>query len=189
VDRDVTREIEVHKNEHGLFSPKRSNQLAIEMYNTMRNKKMKPINYLFVSVMYILLSSCASGPPSSVNLYAPSADGQHKARSTAKGQDSRIVSFSFDDVFEAANEAMFRRGLRIESKDENLGRITANGTYNCNGPVMNATLAVYVEQINKKPESRLTVVVDRYGINCWGGGEKSFANKIAQDVQKVLSTY
>lgn len=138
----------------------------------------------------ILLSGCASAPPSTVGMYGPSPVAQSISGSNAQAIIYRVVNFTSEEVFEATKTAMLRLGYNTETIDPKLGMVTASGFYmNCGGNKPPITMAVYVKQMNKKPETKFTIILDRHDFQCWGAGESMAANDLASEIQKVLSTY
>ena len=139
---------------------------------------------LIVTVLLLFLSGCAA--PSSVGRYGDTP-GDASIRGSAV---FRVVQFSRDETMEATNKAFLRLGFTPEERNEKLGRITGGGNYKCGGPSASFTMAVYVQQISNKPETKFTIIVDRHSLlDCWGGGTTMAANALASEILKVLSTY
>jgi hypothetical protein len=140
-------------------------------------------------VLAILLSSCG-GLRSSVGLYGDSPVAQSVPGSNAQAVMSRTVEFSGDETFEATKKAMLRLGYNVEEANPKRSKITGSGIFRCTGSLRTpVTMAIYIEQISRKPESKFTIVLDRHSIDCWGGGETLGANELASEIQKVLSTF
>jgi|SRR5687768_15151566 hypothetical protein len=139
---------------------------------------------------FVFLSACVSAPPSSVGMYGDQPVPQRVAGSNAQGSSFRVVEFSRDEAFEAAKKAFLRLGYNVEESNPKAGKLTGNGYYQCGGSLRPpVTIAVYAQQVSKKPETRVTVIVDRHNYECWGGGEIRAADQLAVEIQKVLSTF
>ena len=149
---------------------------------------MKTLNRLLASSMF--LSACVSAPPSSMGVYGDQPVAQRVAGSNAQGSSFRVVEFSRDEAFEAAKKAFLRLGYNVEESNAQAGKITGNGYYQCGGSLRPpVTIAVYAQQLSRKPETKITVIVDRHNFECWGGGEVKAADQLAVEIQKVLSTF
>jgi hypothetical protein len=136
------------------------------------------------------LAGCVTAPPTSVGKYSDQPLERKVPGSNAQAKITRLLDFSKDEVFEAAAKAMLRLGYSAEDKNPQLGRITGNGNYQCGGGLMPpVTMALYANQLSDKPETQLTIIVDRHNFDCWGGGEMRAADQLATEVQKVLSTF
>jgi hypothetical protein len=157
--------------------------------------KVKKISVLvIVAAVLVLTTGCFSTPPlrTGVGLY-PNQPTPVKIKGSSKQfSSSRNFPFTFDDVFQAANDNAFRKGLIIEEKNEEAGTIVGNGYWQmiCGaGPCgMNITYIIYVDEVDDNPTTRLTFLFDRYTITGWGG-EAGVANDFLVEVQKILATY
>jgi hypothetical protein len=146
----------------------------------------------FIKIIIIagFLSGCASAPPSVVGLYGPEPVKQDIAGSNAQAIVDRTVEFTKDEVFDATKSAMLRLGYNVEVSNKKEGMVAASGFYtNCGGNKPPVTMAVYIKQVSKKPETKLTILLDRHDYQCWGAGETMAANQLAGEIQKILSTY
>lgn len=143
------------------------------------------MNKLVITALFISLIGCST--PSSVGMYGDKP-GSPSVRGSAI---FRVVQFSRDEAMEATNKAFLRLGYTPEERSEKLGRIIGNGNYNCGGGnVTPVTIAVYCQEISNKPETKITIIVDRHSLlACWGGGPTSAANDIAAEIMKILATY
>lgn len=142
------------------------------------------------AVMFVLLCGCSTAPPSTIGMYGDEPVPQRVSGSNAQGSAFRVVEFSRDEAFEATKKAFLRLGYNVEESNQRIGKITGNGYFRCRGSLRPpVTIAVYSQQISKKPETRVTVIVDRHNIECWGGGESMAAEQLAVEIQKVLSTF
>lgn len=142
------------------------------------------------ATVFVLLCACSSAPPSTVGMYGDQPVPQRVPGSNAQGSAFRVVEFSRDEAFEATKKAFLRLGYNVEESNQKIGKITGNGYYQCGGSLRPpVTIAVYAQQISKKPETRVTVIVDRHNYECWGAGERMAAEQLAAEIQKVLSTF
>ncbi len=148
---------------------------------------------VFVSALLFLpLVGCLVGapPPSAVGLYGPNPELQDIPGSNGQGLVTRTVEFTSEEVYEATNTAMLRLGYDAEIKDKNKGMVAGSGFYECAGSLRPpVTMAIYIKQIDTNPTSKITVLVDRHDIQCWGTGETLAANQLVGEILKVLSTY
>jgi hypothetical protein len=103
---------------------------------------------------------------------------------------SQVYQHTFDEVFQAAQEASERLGYSVTAKDKDKGTISGNGAFdpqNGMAPTQ-CTFDILIETLNAKPETRLTINVKAKGM--FGGRvEKSFKLRLLGEVHKVLSTY
>lgn len=152
---------------------------------------MKPrVLTLLFALSVVLLTGCSSAPPTSRGLYGNEPVPTKVRGSNAQALLTRVLDFSKDEVFEAASKAMLRLGYNAEDKNPSLGRITANGFFQCGGGLMPPiTMAVYLKQISAQPETQVTVLLDRHDFQCWGVGETRAADELLTEIQKVLSTF
>jgi len=141
-----------------------------------------------------ILSACATNPapPSAIGLYGDSPGKQKVNGSRAQVVASRTFSYTYDDVFEAPQEGVFKKGLEVEKADKQTGKIIGSGWLQeiCGaGPcLMSSTFAIYIEQISPEPKTRFEIVLDRHGFTAWGGEQKT-VNNLLIEIQKVLGTY
>jgi len=148
------------------------------------------INRLWGWLACLPLAGCITAPPTSVGVYSTEPVAQTVRGSNAQAVLTRVLDFSKDEVYEAASKAMLRLGYNAEDKNPQLGRITGNGLFQCGGGLTPpVTMALYARQISPKPETQLTIVLDRHDFQCWAGGENTAANQLLMEIQKVLSTY
>ncbi len=154
---------------------------------------MKNLIFIAVASMAFLLSGCGSSVgPSAVGMYGPKPVKQKISGSNEQAIKSRILEFSSEDMYEATKTAMLRLGYQMDVRDEKNQMIAASGPYNCGAPAgpTYITIAVYIKQQNMKPETKITVIVDRQTWICWDGGSPDrAANALLSEIQKVLSTY
>lgn len=147
-----------------------------------------------VALLFVLsalpLAGCTSAPPTSRGLYADEPVRSKVRGSNGQAMLTRAMDFSKDEVYEATAKAMLRLGYNAEDKNPTLGRITANGIFQCGAGLMPPiTLAAYIKQVSSQPETQVTLLVDRHDIQCWGGGETRAADALMVEIQKVLSTF
>jgi hypothetical protein len=107
---------------------------------------------------------------------------------TASAKDNpddytRIYTHTYDEVFQAAQEAIARLGWFVTSTDKEKGLITANGllrrTHN--------TCQIHIETVSAKPETRVTV--DHIEHFMLAVDRRNRATEFLVELQKVLATY
>jgi len=141
------------------------------------------------SLALLFLMACSSTPPSSIGMYGPAAVAQDISGSNGQAVVFRLVEFTSEEVFEAAKTAMLRLGYNVETKDEQKGKITGSGHYDCISVLPSVTMAIYVKQVSPSPESKFTVVLDNHDFACSINGHTKAANQLTREIQKVLATY
>jgi len=110
----------------------------------------------------------------------------------AKEGKSRVVTQvcqrSYDEVFQASQEAVGRLGYSVTDKDKDKGTISGGGT---NPMIVGAeiTFDIRIEALNSKPETRVTMSsrLKKHGLT--GGGPGEFPERFLSELQKVLATY
>ena len=160
----------------------------------MKKRMFRILGILTVVVGLMFISGCFAPAPlrSGVGLYPGQPAPVKISGSNKQFSSSRNFPFSFDDVFQAASDTAFEKGLIIEKKNEEAGTITGNGYWQliCGaGPCnMNITYIIYVDEVDDSPTTKLTFMFDRYTTTGWGG-EAGVATKFLIAVQKKLATY
>ncbi len=103
---------------------------------------------------------------------------------------SQVYQHTYDEVFQASQEASERLGYSVTAKDKDKGTISGNGAFdpqNGMAPTQ-CTFDILIETLNAKPETRLTINVKAKSM--FGGRvEKAFKLRFLGEVHKVLSTY
>jgi hypothetical protein len=129
-------------------------------------------------------------PASTANFYPDRPGGAAVPGSRGRGTATRNMPATFDELFDAVHKAAFQKGLDVDNQDRKKGMLSGKGYWQtiCGaGPCrMQVTFAAYIEEVDSKPTTRLTFVLDRHGFMAWGG-EGNAANDFIIDVQKVLS--
>jgi hypothetical protein len=148
---------------------------------------------LLASCAIITLNACSTtGPVSSIGLYGDIAGKQDVKGSRDQAVVTRSMPFTADEVMDATETALFRKGFNVEEKDAKKGRITASGMYQhiCTaGPCIHSyTIAVYVKQTSPEPSTQLTLLADRHTMLI-GVSPYTAANDFVSEIQKVLTTY
>lgn len=103
----------------------------------------------------------------------------------------RSYPFSRDEVFDAVQTGALRLGLNTEKTSREKGLIVVSGqiTVRSDGATWPFSLAFYIEQISPRPETRLTIIIDRYkGSWGWEPNDKALT-KTTRTIQEILSTY
>jgi len=120
---------------------------------------------------------------------APAAPGKDKDQD----EFTQVYRHTYDEVFQASQEAIERKGLFVVDQNKDKGVITGNGKYSQQGGCMNRPIDfdIQIESVNPKPETRITLNIRLMG-KCIGGGRefrKMIANDLLVEIQKVLATY
>ena len=138
---------------------------------------------IFVTLATLIGCGSWAFPPTTIGLYSDIAGPQSIKESVDQAVVERIYPYTASQVMDTAENTLVRMGYNIEEKDVKKGRIT--GSF----PRVSKTVAIYVEQINPKPSTKLTLLVDTY--NPWrtlGGGD-TYAQRIVREIQRVLITH
>jgi len=114
----------------------------------------------------------------------------------AAGKDNpedftQIYRHTYDDVFQAAQEAIERRGCVAKDVDKDKGTVTGSGAcvIGGNGLAYMVEFEIHIEPVSPKPETRVTVDA-KVKVKLWAGQlRKKFANELLSEISKVLSTY
>jgi hypothetical protein len=118
----------------------------------------------------------------------PSASG-----SPSKDKEfTQVYQHTYDEVFQASLEAIERMGYFVTAKDKEKGTISGNGIFNVMGsmgPVgKKSTFDIYIETLNTKPETRVTINATVKGV-IGGGASNTLKQQLSSEVQRVLATY
>ncbi len=147
----------------------------------MRKKRFRPSGLRTLALVLALCAVAAS--PFLTPAYAK--NGSDK--------DSRVYNHSFDEVFQAAQDAMERMGLSVTAKDKARGTINSAGDYltQCGaGPCkVKMSLEVLVETVSPRPQTRLTINYKRKTMITGAGTSGYFKSAYLSELQKVLATY
>ncbi|MGA2327731.1 MAG: hypothetical protein ABSH05_15715 [Bryobacteraceae bacterium] len=101
-----------------------------------------------------------------------------------KQEATRVYRHTYDDVFQALQEAIERQGDFIDHVDKDKGTITAN----CGKMMCTPTYEVQVVSVSVAPETRVTIRVTTKGHLC-GNIWEGVANGLLGRLQIVLATY
>jgi len=106
-------------------------------------------------------------------------------------QLTRIYTHTYDEVFQASQEALERLGLTVSDTDKDKGTIGGNGDFRMKiGDFAKVNVQVHAETISAKPEVRVTIVLKVKAPPLEGGiARRDFAVNFFNELQKVLSTY
>jgi hypothetical protein len=120
--------------------------------------------------------------------FASSAFGKDKAE-----ESSATFTHTYDEVFQAAQEATERLGLFVTNTDKNRGVVSGKGVYSGGQAAqwpMKLTFDVHIETVSPKPETRVTIDVQRKAkISGRGVSSNVFKSAYLSELQKVLATY
>jgi hypothetical protein len=103
---------------------------------------------------------------------------------------TRVYAFTYDEVFQAANDALFRAGQHIKVSDKDKGLLSAFTYFP--GLGAHCTIDVRIESISAKPETRVTYKVfecDKLPRQHKWGPASNYASGFFSSLQKVLATY
>jgi hypothetical protein len=109
--------------------------------------------------------------------FASSAFGKNKLEESTS---TRIYQHTYGEVFQAAQEAIERKGWFVTNADKDKGTISGH----MESP--KATFEIHVEPVSPKPETRVTFS------GMLSGKERyrmPIVNSFLSQVQKVLATY
>jgi hypothetical protein len=106
------------------------------------------------------------------------------ARAKDKPEDfTRIYQNTYDEVFQATEQTIERKGYSVIEKDKDKGTISSTTTNS------HINLYVHVEVLNNTPETRVTIIPTYKGFKISSGAQREFAENFLTELQKVLSTY
>jgi len=121
-----------------------------------------------LAVMLVALTAASWAPG------APKKDQSHEF--------TQVYQHTYDEVFQATQEAIERRGYFVTDKDKDKGTISGNGESG------HFTFDIHIEALNTKPETRVAIDVVFKGLGA-GAVRQSVSQKILTEIQKVLATY
>lgn len=98
------------------------------------------------------------------------------------GDFTSVYGHTYDEVFQAAQQAIERLGWFVTNTDKDKGIITGKG----GGTYMRAVFELHIETISAKPETRITMTKVSGIFHGW---KASFAGQLFSETQKVLATY
>lgn len=159
---------------------------------------MKTLIRFALIALLAFIAACFSHPnpipPSSVGLYRDLPGPQNVKGSQLQVVDTCVVNYNPEETAEAITKSFNLMGLNFESMDNKKGLYTGKGNWNAPGQattcVTTYTFAAYVEQIDKKPTSKLTVLIDQQN---WCGLVYSPArvlmNQVMANFSKILMTF
>jgi hypothetical protein len=127
-----------------------------------------------VALSVSALAACASGLPSTEEDF------------------TRTYGRTYDEVFQASQEAVERMGLFVKTQDKDKGTITGEGTYTPKGYTgpSKFVFTINIKILNDKPETSATITAERKGGPLGReGGEARFRDEFLIELQKVLATY
>jgi hypothetical protein len=140
------------------------------------------LRYRFLGRLSVMALAALLG----VVVIAPLAPAAPKKDDTA----SQVYQHTYDEVFQAAQEAIERMGLFLGDKDKDKGTLNGNGPYQEPGftGTFKMIFDIHIETLSTKPETRLTIntqvkgMVARHEL-------QSFNQRFLSEVQKALATY
>jgi hypothetical protein len=146
---------------------------------------------LAVMLLVLTFVSCATDAP---------APGMDTDVHCGEQQITRVYQHTYDEVFQACQEAIERLGWSITDKDSDKGTINGFGTINVfNAPAAEKSKGIFslhVETLNTKPEVSVTFnghYTRKSVLLLSDSTYKEFIRgglgKLSDEVQKVLATY
>ncbi len=118
--------------------------------------------------------------------------GTGAARKSDKDQEfTRVYQYTYDEVFQASQEAIEQMDYFITHKDKDKGTISGNGIFYSKtsvGPMgKKCTFDIHIETLNTKPETRVTI---KANVEVWGASASSrLKERLSSEIRKVLATY
>lgn len=106
--------------------------------------------------------------------------------------NTRVYRHSYDEVFQATQEAIERIGCFVKDTEKDKGIITGNGKCARGGPgyLFNVEFQIKIETVSTKPETRVTLTMKTKGTFLGAQGPaRNFRNDLFMELQKVLVTY
>lgn len=156
------------------------------MLRSNRERSRHPLSAtlgkLVLLVAVLTFASLASGASKKDN----DTDGNY-----FPGETTRVYQHTYDEVFQASQEAIERLSGFVTDKDKNTGTISG---YRDDAVGDKFIFSMHIESLNTEPETRTTI----YGhftkkhvgnVGHGSGSGKGMADVFANMVQKVLSTY
>lgn len=121
---------------------------------------------------------------------APGAPKNDKDGKDGKQETTWVAQHTYDEVFQAAQDAIERLGDIVTDKDKDKGTISGKQVIGDK-----ITFDIHVEALNAKPETRVTIS-STWDVRCWGCNDKlksrvnsRLQEKLVAEMQKVLATY
>jgi hypothetical protein len=119
-----------------------------------------------------------------------------------KDQDqetTRIYQHTYDEVFQASQEAIERLGCFVTDKDKGTVSGSVQIIQKPGSDPVDYPFDLHIEALNTKPETRVTINTDKWKSIRWRGPtfsgwqikakESSFKVKLMSELQKTLATY
>jgi hypothetical protein len=106
------------------------------------------------------------------------------AQAKDKEPFERIYAYTYEEVFQAAQEAAERQGWSVTSADKDRGVILGGGVPGCS----KCTFEVHIEIVSPKPETRVTFQFE-HCCNWDRRYRQGQSDGYLGDIQKVLVTY
>jgi hypothetical protein len=89
-------------------------------------------------------------------------------------EPTQIYQHTYDEVLQAAQDAIGRRGMFVTATDKDKGTISGNGSHVPKGgtAVQEWTFDIHIEALNTKPETRVKIDCEWKGHSHSGAREK-----------------
>jgi len=156
---------------------------------------------LILLILWVIFGFCGCAsvgtpPQSTANLYPEKPRESSIPGSGAQAIVSRTMPVTFDELFDATTKAAFHRGLDVDYKNMKEGKLSGKGVWqivipNWGPKQFPIVFAAYIEEIDQKPTTKLTIVMDYFDRSAQLN-KKSFVDRATSDfiidVQKLLAT-
>ncbi len=96
---------------------------------------------------------------------------------------TQVYQHTYDEVFQAIQETVERKGYFVTDKDKDKGTFIATSSNR------KVDFYLHVETLNTKPETRVTVIPKLRGSKLFGSGLAQDSEDFLKELQKVLATY
>lgn len=134
----------------------------------------------------------------STNAAIANSPGRQKDKVNDEEDTTRVYTNSYDEVFQATQDAIQRIGLFVKAADKNKGTIAGNGDYLPKGATATSKVdfEINIEVVSPKPETRMTV--NATAVPSLSRARKArieaiisgdFRRALFIEIQKVLATY
>lgn len=96
---------------------------------------------------------------------------------------TQVYQHTYDEVFQAIQETVERKGYFVTDKDKDKGTFIATSSNR------KVDFYLHVETLNTKPETRVTIIPKLRGSKLFGSGLAQDSEDFLKELQKVLATY
>jgi len=134
------------------------------------------VGRLAVMLVVLMVAACATMGP------------EPRIKDTDQGV-TQIFRHTYDEVFQASEEAIERQGWFLDATDKEKGTISGRGSALVAG--VKGVFYIHIETLNTKPETRVTFISRENNAFRSNGIDTSVngGHRFFPELQKVLSTY